>query len=136
MRKWCVWGVGLLLQWTAIAADGVDDIYPFPTQQQQMTFEHLLTQLRCLVCQNQDLADSNAPLAVDLRNEVYQMVLAEQSSADIIDYLTRRYGDFILFQPPLKLTTYILWFAPFGLLALSVGGLMWFGWRRQAMSDS
>lgn len=88
-------------------------LYPFDTPKKEAQFQHLLRELRCLVCQNQDLADSNAGLAKDLRNEVYALVQSGKSDGDIIDYLTARYGDFILFKPPVKAVTVLLWFGPF-----------------------
>lgn len=88
-------------------------IYPLPTEKQEAQFKHLLTELRCLVCQNQDLADSNAGLALDLRAKVYNMVKEGRSDQEIVSYLTARYGDFILFKPPLKSITVLLWIAPF-----------------------
>ena len=88
-------------------------IYPFDSPKQEAQFSHLLRDLRCLVCQNQDLADSNAALAKDLRNEVYGLVRNGQSDEEIIHYLTYRYGDFILFKPPVKAVTALLWFGPF-----------------------
>lgn len=86
--------------------------YPLSTVKQEVQFNHLLRELRCLVCQNQDLADSNAGLATDLRNEVYALVKAGKSDDDIVHYLTARYGDFILFKPPVKAVTALLWFGP------------------------
>ena len=85
----------------------------------------LSLQLRCLVCQNQSVAESNAGLAVDLRNQVREQVVAGKSDREIIDFMTTRYGDFVLYKPPVKGTTLLLWFGP-GLLLL-VGGLV--GWR-------
>ena len=85
----------------------------------------LSLQLRCLVCQNQSVAESNAGLAVDLRNQVREQVAAGKSDREIIDFMTTRYGDFVLYKPPVKGTTLLLWFGP-GLLLL-VGGLV--GWR-------
>ena len=73
----------------------------------------LETELRCLVCQNQTLADSNAPLAGDLRREVRELAVAGKSDAEIRDYLVARYGDFVLYNPPVKTTTWLLWFGPF-----------------------
>jgi len=73
--------------------------------------------LRCLVCQNQTLADSNAELAADLRKQVREQVAAGRSDAQIVDYLAQRYGDFVLYEPPLKPTTLLLWIGPFVLLA-------------------
>lgn len=86
--------------------------YPFETAKQDAQFAHLLKELRCLVCQNQDLADSNAGLAKDLRQQVYSLVKEGKSDGEIISYLTSRYGDFILFNPPVKTLTALLWFGP------------------------
>jgi cytochrome c-type biogenesis protein CcmH len=93
-------------------------MYPLPTKKQDAQFQHLLKELRCLVCQNQDLADSNAGLAKDLRDQVYQMVKDGESDSDIIRYLTSRYGDFILFNPPVKGITALLWYGPMLFLLL------------------
>lgn len=82
--------------------------------------KHLAVELRCLVCQNQTLADSNAPLAEDLRREVREMIAKSMSDQEIIDFLVQRYGDFVLYRPPLKATTTFLWLGPF--LLLVVGG--------------
>ncbi|OGV44416.1 MAG: cytochrome C biogenesis protein [Legionellales bacterium RIFCSPHIGHO2_12_FULL_42_9] len=108
-------------------------LYPFSQPKQEAQFKYLLKELRCLVCQNQDLADSNADLARDLRDEVYGLVKDGQSDHEIIDYLTKRYGDFILFKPPVKSVTALLWFGPALFLIL---GLLVF-WRsiRQGHHD-
>jgi len=92
----------------------------FEDAQQQQRFQSLLEEIRCLVCQNQSLADSNAELARDLRNEVYRMVDQGESDKEIIDFLVARYGDFVLYRPPMKNTTLILWFGPFILLLLAL----------------
>jgi cytochrome c-type biogenesis protein CcmH len=76
----------------------------------------LAEELRCLVCQNQTLADSNAPLAQDLRNEIREMIARGQSDDQIREYLVQRYGDFVLYRPPLKENTLVLWLGPFALL--------------------
>lgn len=76
----------------------------------------LTQQLRCLVCQNETLADSRADLAEDLRKEIREQMKAGKSDQEIIAFLTQRYGDFILYKPPVKATTYLLWFGPFVLL--------------------
>ena len=78
-------------------------------------------ELRCLVCQNQTIADSHAELAVDLRNQVRDMLRKGQSQDDIVSYMTARYGDFVLYRPPLKQSTALLWFGP---LALLLGALV------------
>jgi cytochrome c-type biogenesis protein CcmH len=77
----------------------------------------LSLELRCLVCQNQTLADSAAPLAVDLRNQVREQLKSGKSERDVIEFLTARYGDFVLYRPPLKASTVLLWAGPFLLLA-------------------
>jgi cytochrome c-type biogenesis protein CcmH len=77
---------------------------------------NLSRELRCLVCQNETLADSRADLAVDLRNEIREQMKAGKTDQEIIAFLTARYGDFVLYRPPVKATTYFLWFGPFVLL--------------------
>ena len=77
----------------------------------------LAVELRCLVCQNQTLADSNAPLAVDLRNQIREQLEAGKSEQDVVDFLVARYGDFVLYRPPLKASTAALWAGPFVILA-------------------
>ncbi|MDF1678588.1 MAG: cytochrome c-type biogenesis protein CcmH [Legionellaceae bacterium] len=101
-------------------------VYPFDNPKQSAQFQGLLRELRCLVCQNQDLADSNAPLAKDLRDEVYRLVQNGQSDDEVVRYLTARYGDFILFRPPMKSVTVLLWAAP--ALFLVIGLILL--WRR------
>ena len=86
--------------------------------------KHLAVELRCLVCQNQTLADSNAPLAEDLRREVREMIAKDMSDKEIIDFLVARYGDFVLYRPPLKATTTLLWVGPFVLLIVGAGALV------------
>ncbi|MCP9454778.1 MAG: cytochrome c-type biogenesis protein CcmH [Nitrospira sp.] len=81
--------------------------------------KQLASELRCLVCQNQTLADSNAPQAEDLRREVREMIAQNMSDQEIIDFLVSRYGDFVLYRPPFKPTTVLLWAGPF---VLMVGG--------------
>ena len=82
---------------------------------------NLAKELRCLVCQNETLADSRADLAVDLRNQIREQMKAGKSDKEIIAFMTDRYGKFILFRPPVDPTTYLLWFGPFVLL---LGGLL------------
>jgi len=80
----------------------------------------LSTELRCLVCQNQTLADSNAPLAVDLRNTIREQLAKGASEKEVVDFMTARYGDFVLYRPPFKAATVLLWAGPFLFLALGV----------------
>ena len=83
----------------------------------------MFEELRCLVCQNQTLADSSAPLAEDLRREVRELAQQGKTDAEIKQYLVARYGDFVLYKPPVKPTTWLLWFGPFAFLL--GGGLVW-----------
>ena len=83
-------------------------------------YQTLVTELRCLVCQNQTIADSNADLAKDLRREVRDMLLADKSDDQIKDFMLERYGDFVLYKPPVKTTTVPLWIGPFVLLAIGL----------------
>ncbi len=80
----------------------------------------LAEELRCLVCQNQTIADSNAPLALDLRNQIREQVAAGRSDSQIRVYMVERYGDFVLYRPPFKAATAMLWLGPFALLALGI----------------
>jgi cytochrome c-type biogenesis protein CcmH len=91
----------------------------------------LAVELRCLVCQNQTLADSNAPLAEDLRREVREMIAKDMSDREIIDFLVQRYGDFVLYRPPWKASTTLLWLGPFLLLIAGATGLVLALRRRQ-----
>lgn len=78
----------------------------------------LANELRCLVCQNQTLADSNAPLAVDLRNQIREQLAGGRSEQEVLEFMVARYGDFVLYRPPFKASTAALWLAPFAFLLL------------------
>jgi cytochrome c-type biogenesis protein CcmH len=99
--------------------------------QVEARLKHLAVELRCLVCQNQTLADSNAPLAEDLRREVREMITKGMSDREIIDFLVQRYGDFVLYRPPWKATTTLLWLGPFLLLIAGATALVLALRRRQ-----
>jgi cytochrome c-type biogenesis protein CcmH len=94
--------------------------YPFNNEQDQARFQLLTKEIRCLVCQNQNLDESNAPLANDLRNKIYTMVQQGTSNQDIKTYLVARFGDYILLNPPLKPTTMLLWCFPLFAIILSL----------------
>lgn len=85
---------------------------------------NLSEQLRCLVCQNQTLADSHAELAIDLKNQVREKLASGMSDKDVVDYMVQRYGDFVLYKPPVKTTTWLLWFGPFLLLGGGITALL------------
>lgn len=102
----------------------------FATAAQEALYRNLLKELRCLVCANQSLADSNADLAGDLRARVFEMVAAGESRAAIVDYMRARYGAYILYRPPVAPATWFLWFAPLIVVAAGVG-LVWVLSRRR-----
>jgi cytochrome c-type biogenesis protein CcmH len=93
----------------------------------------LSSELRCLVCQNQTLADSQAPLAVDLRNQVREQLKSGKSERDVVEFLVARYGDFVLYRPPLKASTLLLWGGPFLLLVVGLF-LLFRAIRRKALA--
>lgn len=93
-----------------------DTVYTFDSEAQQKQFETMVEELRCLVCQNESLWDSHAPLAKDLRGEIYKKIKQGERSEDIQKYLVTRYGQFILFKPQFNPATYFLWVIPFLLL--------------------
>lgn len=107
------------------------DTFTFTSPQQERQFVKLTEELRCLVCQNQSLADSHAPLAEDLRQVIYQELMAGKTPNQIIEFLVARYGDFILYKPPFQGNTYLLWVAPFVLLGVGVLGLVVFVVRQK-----
>ena len=96
----------------------------------------LTEQVRCLVCQNETLADSRAELAEDLRRQIREQMKAGQSDQEILAFLTQRYGDFVLYNPPIKAKTYVLWFGPFGLLLAGILALYFYlKYRRKLIKD-
>ena len=97
------------------------EVYQLTSPELELRYQSLTEELRCLVCQNQNIADSHAELAQDLRRKVYEMLSSGQSNAQIIDYMTERYGDFVLYRPPFNVRTILLWFTP--VLALLIGAL-------------
>ncbi|MGT4068650.1 UNVERIFIED_CONTAM: cytochrome c-type biogenesis protein CcmH [Aeromonas hydrophila] len=98
------------------------DVYTFDSDAQEQTFRELTKELRCPKCQNQDIADSNAGLAKDLRDKTYQMVREGKDKQEVVDYMVARYGNFILYNPPLMASTLILWLSP--LLVIVIGVVM------------
>ena len=95
----------------------------------------LANELRCLVCQNQTIADSNAGLAVDLRQQIRERLDKGQGERQILDYMTQRYGDFVLYRPPFKTSTALLWVGPAALLVLALGALIVLLRRRARLGD-
>ena len=116
MRNWLL---GVLLLWFGSVGVAVE-VRDFDDPEKQARYERLIEELRCLVCQNQSLADSDADLAKDLRDEVYGIIQSGKDEAEAVRFLTDRYGDFVLYRPPVKGITLLLWGGP--LLILLVGG--------------
>ena len=110
--------IGLLVSMPTVMA--AEALLQFDSPQQEQRYKGLIEELRCMVCQNQNLADSNAGLAQDLRDRTYEMVLEGKSDQNIIDYMVNRYGEFVLYRPPLKMTTVLLWFGPAIILTIAV----------------
>lgn len=99
-----------------------EEILPFADPKQQALFRELTQELRCPKCQNQNIADSNAVVAVDMRNKTYELVQQGKDKTQVIEFMKLRYGDFVHYQPPLQLSTIWLWLLP----ALLVIGMVWF----------
>ncbi|MEO8005272.1 MAG: cytochrome c-type biogenesis protein [Betaproteobacteria bacterium] len=112
--------LALLLSATAVAREAVPESAD-PVLEKRVV--KLTSDLRCLVCQNQSLADSHADLAIDLKNQVRAQMLEGKSDAEIRDYMVARYGDFVLYDPPFKARTVLLWAGPFVLMVIGLGGL-------------
>ncbi len=120
-----VWRATIALALLIATAGSViagDSIREFDNAAEENRYRDLLEEVRCLVCQNESLASSGADLAQDLRNEVYRLVVVEdRSREEAIEFLTTRYGDFVLYRPPMRPSTWLLWFGPVILLALGGG---------------
>lgn len=111
--------VFLLLMQLCLTSTAIPvELYPFTEASQKQQFSQLTNEIRCLICQNETIADSNAPIAKDLRQKVYEMIKAGDSSVTIKQFLLNRYGDFILFKPRFNSQTLLLWIAPILFLAL------------------
>jgi len=120
-----------LLVLSGIVCAGVE-YREFANPEQQQAYESLTSELRCLVCQNQTIADSNAELAADLRRQVYEMLQQGKSRQDIVQFMTDRYGDFVLYNPPFKLKTGLLWIGPIVFLLIGLTAVFLFARRKKA----
>ncbi len=127
-------GLGLAL--VAASAAAIDSQPPFPDATTQARYEHLTHELRCLVCQDETVADSNADLAADFRRQIHEMVAAGKTDAEIKDYMVERYGDFVLYKPPVQRNTALLWIGPFILLAIALSVVMLVVRRRARQSEA
>lgn len=141
-------GVHVLSLWLLLAAAiapsfvSAQPATPTPTPpaplagEQQQRYDTMINQLRCLVCQNQTIADSSAPLALDLRDQVHRQIADGRSDDEIRDYLTHRYGDFVLYKPRLAARTLALWIGPFALLAIALIAAVLFMRRSSARQQA
>lgn len=105
---------------SAVSAEN-ENSYQFESEQQRATYQQLTKELRCPKCQNQNIADSNAPLAEDMRDRTYQMLKEGQSREEIIEFMVARYGDFVHYQPPFTTITSILWWGPLVIVIIGIG---------------
>jgi cytochrome c-type biogenesis protein CcmH len=125
----------LLLALSGMAYAGVE-YRQFASPEQQQAYENLTSELRCLVCQNQTIADSNAELAADLRRQVYEMLQQGKSKQDIAQFMTDRYGDFVLYNPPFKLKTGLLWIGPAVFLLIGLIVVFLFARRKKSAAKT
>jgi cytochrome c-type biogenesis protein CcmH len=130
MKRWLLL-FGLVL---CFSAQGME-LRQFDDADKQRRYESLIKELRCLVCQNQSLADSDADLAKDLRDEVYDIIQSGKDEQEAAQFLVDRYGDFVLYRPPLKATTSLLWLGPVALLLVGAAFLLRRSKRRGAGGD-
>ncbi len=112
--KYLIHSVLLLI--LLIPAHAAIETYEFNSQETEAEYKALIEELRCLVCQNQNLAGSDADLAKDLRQQTFEMLQQGKSREQIVEYMVNRYGDFVLYRPPVKSSTLLLWIGPFVLL--------------------
>lgn len=114
-----------LLFFLTTSASAAIDVYQFESPAQEQRFRHLIDELRCPKCQNQNLSGSDAEVAKDLKQRAYRLMQEGKSDAEIRAYLVDRYGDFITYRPPLRAGTGLLWFGPLLLLFVVAGLLVW-----------
>ncbi len=110
-RAWEPWLI-LCLSLLSSPLPAVVEYHPFDDPTNEQAYQSLISELRCLVCQNQTIADSNADLAKDLRQQVYDMLKQGKSEQDVVDFMTQRYGDFVMYKPAFKFKTALLWLGP------------------------
>lgn len=125
--------ISLLVVLVSVNAQARFETHDFANAQMEKDYNTLVFELRCLVCQNQNLADSNAELAQDMRLKVYKMLSEGSSKQEIVEYMVARYGDFVMYRPPVKSSTFLLWFGP--LIFFAIAGLVVLSYvRRQKKS--
>ncbi len=128
-----------ILAWALLvssASYAVIEVREFDDPDKQALYEELIDELRCLVCQNQNLAASNADLAKDLRRQAHEMIQQGAGKDEVIDYMVDRYGDFVLYRPPFKPTTLLLWVGPALFLAIGLVVVVIVSRRRAANEEA
>lgn len=130
----------LLLFWTILILPcqvmAAIDVYEFPSENERKRYQKFLEELRCPKCKNNNLADTNSEIADDLRRELHKMVLEGKTNDEIIDFMVSRYGDFVLYRPPVQGNTIALWAGPFVFLFIGLGAVAWVVLRRKKLSAS
>ena len=133
MKRWLA---GLTLGAVLLSAQAAVDTFEFSSELERERFYAISSELRCPKCQNQNIADSDAPIAHDLRNEVYRLLEDGRSDEEVVDYMVARYGDFVRYRPALNAETLVLWFGPvFFLLAGFLAVFMLVRRRQRAAKD-
>jgi len=134
MKKSYAWLSGILLLVISFNCLSAMNLYQFDDETKKARFKTLIHELRCTVCQNQTIADSNADLAKDLRDKVYKMIQAGKTDEEIKTFMVSRFTDFVLYNPPLKPGTYVLWLGP-GVLLLIAGFFLYRSIRSKNMEE-
>ena len=132
MRRFALLVAAIALMGAAPVPPAPADDRPLPEASQEARAQALHHQLRCVVCQNQSIAESDAVLAADLRNVVRERIAAGDTDAEVLDYVVERYGDFVLMRPPVRQSTWLLWAGPFVVLLLGGGAIAAYLMRRRA----
>jgi len=138
--KWLIridqntWLLMSALLWALSAQVLAQEVYDFPNDDARERYQDLTWELRCPKCQNQNIADSNAPIAQDLRREVHRMVVEGRSDQEVIDFMVERYGDFVLYRPRMAGHTLVLWLAPIVLVVIGLSVALLLGRMRRKSS--
>ena len=127
--------LAVVLFFLSMSSFAAIDVYQFSTDLERIRFESLTSELRCPKCQNQSIADSDAPIAKDMKDAVYAMIIEGRSDYEIKDYLVARYGEFVLYRPEQTGVNLLLWYGPVGLLILAIAGAIIVVRRRSLISE-
>lgn len=130
------WMLSLVLAITVRPVAAAVEVYDFSRDEDYARYRQLTVELRCPKCQNQNIADSNAEIARDLRQEVHRLIEEGRSNDEVVDYMVSRYGDFVRYRPPLDAQTLVLWVGPFVLLAIGIGVVLGLARRKRQEADA